>query len=114
MRSEKLLNESYWIDYCKDIFGVKLNIKRSIGEFSFHHTAGSNTVITNGAEDPWQWATELKPNADLNQVGLMADCDDCGHCAELYTPKDSDKQELKDVRTAVISWIDAIFPKKEE
>ncbi len=27
MRSEKLLGEKYWVDYCNDIFGIKLNIK---------------------------------------------------------------------------------------
>lgn len=95
MRPEQLLGVDYWKDFCEDIFGVHLNINRSISEFSGHHTAGSNTVITNGGEDPWQWATELNPNTAINQFGLMADCEDCGHCAELYTPQDSDKPELK-------------------
>lgn len=31
----------------------------------------------------------------------MADCDDCGHCAELYTPKESDPKSLKLVRKNV-------------
>ena len=92
---------------------MKLKIDRSISEFSGHHTAGSNTIITNGVEDPWQWATELNPNTSINQYGLMADCEDCGHCAELYTPQDSDKPELKQVRTEVINWIDAILAKEE-
>jgi hypothetical protein len=113
MRSEKLLNENYWVDFCNDIFGLKLNIQRSIGEFAFHHTAGSNTLITNGGEDPWQWATELNPDTSINQFGLMADCVNCGHCAELYTPKETDPSELKAVRTEIIDWIDAILVKKE-
>lgn len=101
MRPSTLLGESYWHDYCKEIFGIdniNKTIQRSISEFSGHHTAGTNTIITNGGEDPWQWATELAPNESLNQKGLMADCDDCGHCADLYTPKDDDKPELKAVR----------------
>jgi len=43
----------------------------------------------------------------------MADCEDCGHCAELYTPKDSDKPELKKVRTEIIKWMDAVLQKEE-
>lgn len=90
MRPESLLGLDYWTDYCEDIFGLKLNIERSISEFSGYHTAGSNTVITNGGEDPWRSVTELNPNASINQFGLTADCEDCGHCAELYTPRDTD------------------------
>lgn len=100
-----LLNDTYWVDMCHEVYGVKLNIERSISEFSGRHTAGSNTVFTNGGEDPWQWATELHPNEDINQVGLVADCDDCGHCAELYTPKDEDPQELKDVRKTIQKFV---------
>ena len=98
MRSELLLNETYWVDYCKEIYGFELSSTRSVSEFAGRHTAGSNTLITNGVEDPWQWATELSPNEDINQVGLLADCDDCGHCAELYTPKDSDPESRQEVR----------------
>ena len=66
---------------------------------------GSNVVFTNGVEDPWQWATEQKGNAAFNQVSLMADCENCGHCAELYTPLDSDAKELNDVRQKVIDFL---------
>ena len=97
MRSS-LLNTTYWSDMCTFLFtGVNATagIERSSSEFSFHHTAGSNTIITNGVEDPWQWATELNPNANINQIGLMADCEDCGHCVDLSTPKDDDSDVLK-------------------
>jgi len=90
MRPSELLGVPYWEDLCMSLFGVPTQAKRSSDEFAGFHTAGSNTIITNGGEDPWQWATELEPNTDINQVGLMADCTDCGHCADLYTPKDTD------------------------
>ena len=96
-----LLNETYWVDYCNDIFGISNKIERTIAEFNGRHTRGSNTIFTSGVEDPWKWLTELNPNEDINQISYVADCDDCGHCADLYTPKDSDPQELKDVRTKV-------------
>lgn len=38
---------------------------------------------------------------ELGQKALMADCEDCGHCAELYTPKESDPMSLKKVREIV-------------
>lgn len=94
MRPESLLGYKYWVDYCHTIFGIDLQINRTIAEFSGSHTKGSNTIFTNGAEDPWQWATELNPIAQLNQVGLMSNCDDCGHCVELYTPKETDPKAL--------------------
>jgi hypothetical protein len=113
MRPEELLGEEYWKDYCFDIFGIHPSIKRSVTEFAGPHTAGSNVLITNGGEDPWQWATELNPDASLNQKGLMADCEDCGHCAELYTPKEGDKDELKEVRSQAIDWIATILTHEE-
>ena len=73
-------------------------IQRTLSEFSFHHTAGSNTIFTNGIEDPWQWLTEREPNSNINQIGLMSDCDDCGHCADLFTPKDGEPEVLTAVR----------------
>lgn len=93
MRSE-LLSYDYWVDYCNEIFGVDLQINRSIAEFAFPRTEGSNIVITNGAEDPWQWATEKQPNNAVNQLGLISECTDCGHCVELYTPKGDDSEAL--------------------
>jgi len=68
MRSQ-ILNETYWKDMCTFLFtGVNAThgIERSLSQFSFHHTAGSNTIILNGVEDPWQWATELHPNEKIN------------------------------------------------
>jgi hypothetical protein len=51
---------------------------------------GSHIFAANGGEDPWQWATLLKNNTSLDQIARTSDCTDCGHCAELYTPKESD------------------------
>jgi len=114
MRPQKLLGYDYWVDYCHSIFGLDLQINRTIAQFSFHHSAGSDTVYTNGVEDPWQWATELKPNSAIGQYSLMSDCTDCGHCVELYNPKDSDSDSLKKVRSFIDSWVDQYITSKEE
>lgn len=114
MRPAKLLNESYWTEYCHDIFGIDLQIKRSVAEFAGHHTAGSNVFISNGGEDPWQWATELKPNHRINQFGSIADCDDCGHCGDLYTPKKGDKPELIKQRMEIIHFVNMVLLQHRE
>lgn len=59
-------------------------------EFAGFTISGTNTFFVNGVEDPWQWAAMRTANANLQQIARVADCDNCGHCVELYTPKDSD------------------------
>jgi hypothetical protein len=61
-----LLNTTYWTEMCHDVYNISLNLNRSIQEFAFNHQGGSNTVFTNGGDDPWQWATELNPDKSLN------------------------------------------------
>ena len=44
--------------------------------------------MTNGNEDPWKWSSVV-----VNQGSILAyeiNCDNSGHCVELYTPKDED------------------------
>ena len=70
---------------------------------------GTNTFFANGGEDPWQWATNRVSNPELNYVARTSDCDDCGHCAELYTPKDTDPIELQETRRMVADWLNDIL-----
>lgn len=55
-----LLGLDYWTNYCKDIYNVDLHINRTIEVFSENGLHGTNTIFTNGIDDPWQWATELE------------------------------------------------------
>jgi hypothetical protein len=48
-------------------------------------------------------------NEALRQVARIADCDDCGHCVELYTPKDSDPQEVIAIREEIRSWVNDLL-----
>jgi len=49
-----ILELPYWTEYCKAIFGFEtLNMDRTYSEFSFNHQAGTNTIFTNGGDDPW-------------------------------------------------------------
>lgn len=40
---------------------------------------------------------------------MVSNCVGCAHCAELYTPEESDPQPLKDTRQQVYDWIYAIL-----
>jgi len=71
--------------------------------------AATNVFFANGGEDPWQWATQLENRPELNQISRLSDCNGCGHCAELYTPQDSDPEELKETREMVANWLDDIL-----
>jgi hypothetical protein len=44
----------------------------------------------------------------------MANCTDCGHCAELYTPKDTDPASLQEVRSNILNWMDGVLGSAEE
>jgi len=96
---------TYWEDLCLDLFNSTPMINRTRKEFAFYRQAGTNTVFTNGVEDPWQYATERKGVIEFGQTSLMSDCTDCGHCAELYTPKPSDSMELVRTRKIVAKLI---------
>ena len=45
-------------------------------------------------------------NADLLQ------CENCGHCVELYNEKDSDSEELKQTRENIKQWLSKILSNK--
>lgn len=114
----QILNLTYWEDLCWDIFDAGLDINRSVIEFAKNKVHGTNIVFTNGDEDPWRWATdEHMYIPELGQKALLADCDDCGHCADLYTPKDSDPKSLQYVRKAVYlevsKWLKSHKEKQE-
>lgn len=101
MRSTKLLKKEYWDDLCQYVFGVPFGINRIYERYSKDKFSGSNTIFTNGIDDPWLWVTDLDPQGhELNHT--MADCADCGHCGDFGTPSSSDPEELKDQRNIVM------------
>lgn len=109
MRSP-VIDAAYFSQYCSDMFdGMDMSDKPRVNETTIDqggfNTAGTNIFFANGGEDPWQWATQRENRPELNQVSMISDCNDCGHCTELYTPKESDPVELKATRKAIDAWI---------
>ena len=113
MRSA-LLTVHYNNALCERVFeGLDMtNLPNILGvtiEQGGFNIAGTNTFFANGSEDPWQWATQRTNRVSLNQVARTSDCDVCGHCCELYTPKDSDPASLQQTRVMVADWITDII-----
>lgn len=64
--------------------------------------------MTNGDEDPWKWASVQKSQGNI--ISRVANCIDCAHCVDLYTPSSSDSNELKKIRDeqylTIQEWIE--------
>lgn len=46
--------------------------------------------------DPWKWASLLKSKDQI--ISRVANCSNCAHCVDLYTPSTNDAPELKKIR----------------
>ena len=59
-------------------------------------------------KDPWKWASLTQSRGKI--VSRVADCDNCAHCVDLYTPTTKDSNELKKIRDeqflTISDWID--------
>ena len=76
--------------------------------------AENEIFFANGGEDPWRWATQQESKPELGQVSVLSDCDDCGHCVELYTPNKDDAKELQQTRKQVADWIAKLLKGKSK
>ena len=112
----KMMNTQYWLNYCKKAFGVDLvpDWKHNNELFGGVDIARvtSNTLFVQGGDDPWQWAgVRENPGNPLIDVEIVK-CDDCGHCCDLYPPKDDDPVQLKATRVreraAIGKWLHAL------
>ena len=65
--------------------------------------------MVNGVEDPWRWASLQQSKGNI--ISRVANCTNCAHCADLYTPKSSDPPELKKIRDeeylTILDWLQA-------
>ena len=59
-------------------------------------------------EDPWKWASLTQSKGNI--ISRVANCTNCAHCVDLYTPTSSDSAELKKIRDEQFltfsAWID--------
>ena len=96
----------YWHKYCREFIGSAVSPK--IEHTSIMYGAedivkyGSNIIFTQGKDDPWRWVGINENTAENPKVDvLVVNCNDCGHCIELYTPTNSDQKEVNQTREII-------------
>mmetsp|Transcript_14738 Transcript_14738/g.12554 ORF Transcript_14738/g.12554 Transcript_14738/m.12554 type:complete len:120 (+) Transcript_14738:46-405(+) len=106
------INITFYQDFCQRVFGEAVwpNVTRINEEFGGLDIQSNNTVLINGCEDPWQWAS-INHDKQGDVTAYYVDCEDCGHCVDLYTPTVNDSLNLTLTRTKiafeVASWINS-------
>ena len=109
LRSSKL-NIDFYKRFCADSFGEGTwpKVGRKNTETGGWNLKAFNLLMVNGEEDPWKWASVLKPQGNI--IARVANCPDCAHCVDLYTPTSSDSNELKKIRDeqylTIQQWIE--------
>ena len=112
----QLLNSTYWLDYCKRIFGDSYTepaIKYAHSYYGDTHMTGEHIYFVNSVEDPWQYAgMRYLTDPDGTQKKMKAgyvNCPDCAHCRDLKIPHDNDPQAVKDiqmdVKNTLVEWM---------
>jgi hypothetical protein len=76
MRST-LLTTDYFSEYCKSIFG---DTATSYEREKPGYLNLEDTLVTNGHEDPWQWASVREDVGKMQTV--LLDCDQCAHTTD--------------------------------
>jgi len=101
----------YFKDLCEQVFGKDIwpNVNHTNLLMGETHLARPNIFFTNGGEDPWKWAGETSVAKHSGMEAQVVDCENCAHCVELYTPKDSDSNKLKHARRRISEWLDRIL-----
>jgi len=104
----KFVNITFFENYCKQVFGAPLwpNTDLINNEFGGKYIASSNTLIVNGGEDPWLWASNLNIGAtNPLDTSYTANCNNCGHCIDLKQPTVNDPVALTNVRVKILNNI---------
>ena len=89
LRSSKL-DINFYKRFCADIFGEGTwpKVDRKNTETGGWNLKAFNLIMTNGDDDPWKWASVQKSQGNI--IARVANCIDCAHCVDLYTPSSSD------------------------
>lgn len=106
-----ILARKYWDDRCIEVFGqdAVAQARETNAYLGDLHLRGTNIFFTNGGEDPWRWVGVKEGTDSLNQVSRVLECENCGHCVDLYNEKEEDSDILKEVRQEIRDWISVIL-----
>ena len=100
MRSSRI-NLDFYKQFCKNAYGVALwpDTDRFNNDFGGVDLRTTNTILSNGAEDPWQWATKNTTTGSMTSV--YVNCNDCGHCVDFHGDNSSVPQELQQAHAQI-------------
>jgi len=107
----KMVSFEWYQSVCVEVFNITTlpDTEATNNYFGGENVSGgSNIFFTNGVEDPWRWAgVQLTFSPSLPSI--VIDCDQCGHCVELYTPTEMDDEILKNTRKRIGQFVTALF-----
>ena len=100
MRSPRI-NLDFYRQFCKNAYGIALwpNTDRFNNDFGGVDLRTTNAILSNGGEDPWQWATKTTTTGSM--TSLVIDCDDCGHCVDFHGANSTDPQALQQAHAQI-------------
>jgi hypothetical protein len=106
MRSN-LLNSTYWLKFCKDIFDETIGppaVDFYNKWYGGLNITGDKIIFANAVEDPWQYAGLTKIQNQTTQAGMKTvyiNCNNCAHCVDLHTPSPADAPTLTNARSLI-------------
>jgi len=100
MRSPRV-NIEFYKQYCKDAFGLDIwpDIQKFNNDFGGVDLRTTNAILSNGAEDPWQWATKNTTTGSMTSIYI--NCNGCGHCVDFHGDNSTDPQPLKQAHAQI-------------
>ncbi len=113
MRSSRL-NLDFYKQFCKNAYGLALwpDVDRFNNDFGGVDLRTTNTILSNGGEDPWQWATKNTTTGSMTSV--YVNCNDCGHCVDFHGDNSTVPQELQQAHAQIQTLLLEYLGRKSE
>jgi len=100
------LTLDYFVDQCRSVFWPNI----TADTFTFNKKFGgdtpnaTNVIALQGSDDPWSTAGVRHPLGP-NYPEVLAQCDGCGHCGDLFTPEASDPATIVEQRKQIVKYM---------
>ena len=104
----------FFLQQCLDIYGPKFTPETIEGAVEWTNTyygareiasSATNIVFPNGSIDPWH---ALGITSTTSKTVEAIFINGTAHCANMYPPRDSDLEELKDARIKITTLISVV------
>eukprot|EP01015_Nassula_variabilis_P007688 TRINITY_DN1595_c0_g1_i10.p1 TRINITY_DN1595_c0_g1~~TRINITY_DN1595_c0_g1_i10.p1 ORF type:complete len:164 (-),score=22.35 TRINITY_DN1595_c0_g1_i10:116-607(-) len=93
---------TYYKGLCQAAFGANIwpDIENTNNQFGATLLRATNLIMTNGIEDPWQWASEKQSHGSM--IAMVIRCEGCAHCIDIVNPKPDDSIRLVFARLRIV------------